>query len=230
MADNRSRVGGSPLSSRAHEAWMLRCMDEYRLRNGIIIGVTFVVAVAMVGLFWILRKSNEHTIHASKQFAVAVVRNDPAAAPHGGADYVKGVRAYFGPVTSARVIDSHNHGVNTGDSADTRSYYVGDILLATKRGPAVIELAFDNQSLSNSSEKISSIHELAPDKVRKHKLSAGDREALEAAFKERGGKPGELLGPSGPVKVVKPFKIRVDKHLACIQAAHGDVSKMQRCG
>jgi hypothetical protein len=66
--------------------------------------------------------------------------------------------------------------------------------------------------------------------VRKHKLSAGDREALEAAFKERGGKPGELLGPSGPVKVVRPFKIKVDKHLACIQAAHGDVSKMQRCG
>ena len=47
-----------------------------------------------------------------------------------------------------RVIDSHNHSVNTGDSADTRSYYVGDILLRDEaRGPAVIELEFDNQSL-----------------------------------------------------------------------------------
>jgi hypothetical protein len=205
---------------------MLRAMDENRLRNGIITGVSLVVAVAMVGLFWILRKSNEHTIHASKQFAAAVVHNDPSAAPKGGADYVKGVRAYFGPVTSARVIDSHNHGVNTGDSADTRSYYVGDLLLNTKRGPAVIELEFDNQSLSNSSEKISSIHELVPDHVRKHKVSARDRDALKAAFEQRGGKPGELLAqPNRPFRV----KLRVDPHLKCIQDAHGDVSKMALC-
>jgi hypothetical protein len=212
---------------------MLSAMDETRLRNVIIIGVTLVVAVAMLALFWILRKSNEHTIHASTKFASALVRNDPGAAPKGGADYVTGIRAYFGPVASARVIDSHNHGVNTGNSADTRSYYVGDILLNTQRGPAVIELEFDNESLSNSSEKISSIHELAPDKVRKHKLSSSDRDALEAAFAQRGGKPGELLAQSSPVKVkvqLKPVKIHVDKHLKCIQDAHGDVRKMQRCG
>jgi hypothetical protein len=205
---------------------MLRAMDDNRLRNGIIISVTVVVAVAMVALFWILRTSNERTIHASTKFATALVRNDPSAAPDGGADYVKGVRAYFRDVSSARVIDSHNHSVNTGDNADTRSYYVGDILLATKRGPAVIELEFDNQSLANASEKVSSIHELAPDKVRKHKLSASDRDALEAAYAQRGGKPGDLLAPGGPpVKV----KLRVDKHLKCIQDAHGDVTKMQRC-
>ena len=206
---------------------MLRGMDEDRLRNVIIIGVTVVVAVAMVALFWILRKSNEHTIRASRQFAVAVMHDDPGAAPDGGADYVRGVRAYFGPVTGARVIDSHNHGVNTGDNADTRSYYVGDILLATRRGPAVIELEFDNHSLSNASERISSIHELAPDKVRAHKLSAGDRAALRAAYAHRGGRPGALLAPvAAPVKVTIP----VDRHLRCIQEAHGDVGRMQRCG
>ena len=211
-------------------------MDETRLRNVIIIGVTVVVAIAMVALYWILRKSNEHTIHASTKFAGALVHNDPGAAPDGGADYVEGVRSYFGAVSSARVIDSHNHSVNTGDNADTRSYYVGDILLATKRGPAVIELEFDNQSLSNASEKISSIHELAPDKVRKHKLSASDRDALKAAFAQRGGKPGELLAPTGPVtQPVKTVKVKVakppvDEHLRCIQRAHGDVNKMLRCG
>jgi len=206
---------------------MLRAMDDNRLRNGIIIGVAVIVAVAMVALFWILRASNERTIHASTKFATALVNNDPSAAPKGGADYVKGVRAYFGGVSSARVIDSHNHSINTGDSADTRSYYVGDILLATKRGPAVIELEFDNQSLANSSEKISSIHELAPGKVRKHKLSRSDRDALSAAYAQRGGRPGDLLGTAGaPVKV----KLRVDTHLKCIQDAHGDVNKMVRCG
>ena len=207
-------------------------MDDNRLRNGIIIGVTVIVAVAMVALFWILRASNERTIHASTKFATALVKNDPSAAPKGGADYVKGVRAYFGGVSSARVIDSHNHSINTGDSADTRSYYVGDILLATKRGPAVIELEFDNQSLANSSEKISSIHEVAPDKVRKHKLSRSDRDALSAAYAQRGGRPGDLLATAAGAPVGAPVKVKltVDKHLKCIQDAHGDVNKMVRCG
>jgi hypothetical protein len=212
-------------------------MDDNRLRNGIIISVAAVVAIGMVALFWILRASNERTIHASTKFAGALVRNDPGAAPDGGADYVKGVRAYFGGVSSARVIDSHNHSVNTGDEADTRSYYVGDLLLATRRGPAVIELEFDNQSLANASQKISSIHELAPDKVRRHKLSGSDRHALEAAYAQRGGKPGELLAATSVAPVNAPVaaapvkvKLRVDKHLTCIQDAHGDVTKMQRCG
>jgi len=208
---------------------MLRGMDDNRLRNGIIIGVTVIVAVAMVALFWILRASHERTIHASSKFATALVNNDPTAAPKGGADYVKGVRAYFGGVSSAHVIDSHNHGVNTGDSADTRAYYVGDILLATKRGPAVIELEFDNQSLANASEKISSIHELAPDKVRKHKLNANDRRALEAAYAQRGGEPGNLLPTTRPVGAARFAKPAVDEHLRCIQRAHGDVNKMLRC-
>jgi len=107
------------------------------------------------------------------------------------------------------------------------AHYVGDILLATKRGPAVIELEFDNQSLANSSEKISSIHELAPDNVRKHKLSGSARDALKAAYAQRGGKPGDLLSTAAvPVKV----KLRADTHLKCIQDAHGDVNKMVRCG
>src|SRR4051812_49903237 len=126
MAVNRHRDGGPPPCSCAAARWMLRAMDGSRLRNGIIIGVAVIVAVAMVALFWILRASNERTSHASTKFATALVDNDPTAAPkEGGADYVKSVRAYFGGVSSARVIDAHNHGVNTGDSADTRAYYVG---------------------------------------------------------------------------------------------------------
>jgi hypothetical protein len=224
-------------------------MDETRLRNLIIGGVTIVVAIAMVALFWILRESNKATLHASAQFATALVRNDPSAAPSGGEDYVKGVRAYFGPVSSARVIDSHNHSVNTGDNADTRSYYVGDVLLRSERGLAVIELEFDNQSLANSSEKISSVHEIAPDKVRRHKLSEGDRHALADAFAARGNKTADRIALSGAFAEVPqptapqtttPPAPTVDraaqrrqragaKKLRCVQAAHGDVIKLQRC-
>jgi hypothetical protein len=209
------------------------------------------VAIAMVALFWILRKSNEATIHAANRFATAVVHNDPGAAPDGGGDYVGGVRAYFGPVSAARVIDSHNHSVNTGDSADTRSYYVGDILLSTRRGPAVIELEFDNASLANASQRISSIHELAPDKVRRNKLSSADRDALEAAFAQRGSKAADEIAlngalaelpaatapthsaPAAPPPAVgaatKRRQRAAAQRLHCVQRAHGDVTKLQRC-
>jgi hypothetical protein len=210
---------------------MLRAMDETRLRNIIIVSVTAVVAVAMVALFWILRESDKATISASTKFATALVRNDPGAAPEGGAAYVKGVRARFGPVTSARVIDSHNHSVNTGDSADTRSYYVGDVLLRTERGPAVLELSFDNQSLANHSQKISGVHELEPDQVRRHKLDKAERADLEAAFAARGGNAADDMALSGVLAdLPKPGSVPRDDHLSCIQRAHGDVQKMLRCG
>ena len=66
----------------------------------LIVGGTaaFTVAVA-VAVFWLLGKAEESTRHASTQFAAALEKNDPSAAPAGGADYVEGVRAYFGPVT-----------------------------------------------------------------------------------------------------------------------------------
>jgi len=226
-------------------------MDELRLRNLIIGGVALVVAVAMVALFWILRESNESTLKASTQFATALVRNDASAAPPGGEEYVRGVRAYFGPITSARVIDSHNHSVNTGDSADTRSYYVGDILLRSERGLAVIELEFDNQSLANHSGKVSGIYELAPDKVRADKLSRSDRAALADAYGARGGKAADRIKLSGAFaelpKATAPAQAKpapeptadraaqrrhraAVKKLHCVQAAQGDVLKLQQCG
>lgn len=89
-------------------------MDEERLRNVIIGSVVVVVPIALEALFWILRESNKATTHGSHRFAAALVRDDPGAAPKGGADYVRSVRANFGPISSAPVIDSRNHGVNTG--------------------------------------------------------------------------------------------------------------------
>jgi hypothetical protein len=223
-------------------------MDETRLRNLIIGGVTIVVAIAMVFLFWFLRESNKATIHAANKFATALVRNDPSAAPSGGENYVKGIRDHFGPISSARVIDSHNHAVGHGDNS--RTYYVGDVLMHSERGLAVVELEFDNHSLT-ASEHISGIHELAPDKVRKHKLSGPERSALTDAYASRGGKPADATALDGafadlPKAIVPtqapaaPAAPPVDraaqrrhraalKKLECVQAAHGDVVKLQQC-
>jgi hypothetical protein len=63
-------------------------------------------------------------------------------------------------VTSARVIGAHNKGVNPGDEADTRSFFVVELLLHAKNGPAVVEVAYDNHALN--SERVSDVYELEP--------------------------------------------------------------------
>jgi hypothetical protein len=61
------------------------------------------------------------------------------------------------------------------------------VLVRAARGPAVLELAFDNHSFSMKSEDVSGLSELAPDKV--DGLSARERSELAAAYAARGGHP-----------------------------------------
>src|SRR4051794_40646172 len=96
-----------------------------RRRLGRILGSTFVFsALVVVLVVFVLGKEETTARTAATKFAVALVHDKPTAAPRGAADYVGGVRDYFGPVSSARVIAAHNKGVNTGDNADTRSFFV----------------------------------------------------------------------------------------------------------
>jgi hypothetical protein len=137
---------------------------------------------------------------------------------------VSGVRHHFGPVTSARIIGSHNRGVNTGDTADTRTYFVVEMLLGTRRGPVALELDFDNHAIG--SDRISAVHELEPSKAAG--LSDAQRSQLAHAYAARGGKPADdALLNTGPV--VTSTSPSAEKQLHCVQAAHGDVTKMQKC-
>jgi hypothetical protein len=135
-----------------------------RRRLGLIVGatLTFMAAVAVVCLV-LLAKQEKTARDSATRFAAALVHDKPSAAPPGAADYVSGMRRYFGPVTSARVIGAHNKGVNTGDNADTRSFFVVEMLLQSKRGPAVIELEYDNHAIG--SDEVSRIYELEPAKA-----------------------------------------------------------------
>ena len=198
-------------------------------------GTALFCAAVAVAVFWFLGNAETAARHASTQFAAAVVKDDPRAAPAGGADYVAGVRGYFGPVTSATVIGAHNKSINTGDAADTRSYFVADVLLRTEHGPAVLELEFDNHSLSNATEKVSAVHELAPAKVPGGTLASADRAALEAAFAARGDRPADAATlQTAPLRLkrieapaVRPAA--TPERLRCVQDAHGDVGKLARC-
>jgi hypothetical protein len=214
-----------------------------RRRKLAILGTGAVVAVAFTAiLFWILGKSEQTARDASTRFAAALVHNDPSKAPPGADAYVTGVRAYFGPVTSARVIGARNKHVNTGDNADTRSFFVTQLLLRSKRGPAVIEVEFDNHALF--SDRVSSVSEVEPDDARG--LSSQDRRQVEAAYAAGGGEAADLIAvdtaraavpaptpaavptsPAAPKRTARQRAAR--KQLRCVQRAGGDVARLQEC-
>jgi hypothetical protein len=212
--------------------------------SGRLILVLAVVSAAVIvgGVFWGIGKNEQAAGRAATRFAAALVKNDPSAAPKGSPGYIKGMRAYFGAVTGARVIGTHNERADA-DTSTSRTYPVADLLLRSARGPAVIELAFDNGGIG--SEKVTGIYELDPDDA--PKLPARDRERLASAFAERGGIPadGETLKrataqaprpaapqPAAPQPApVKPNpRLRVARNeLRCVQHARGDVTKLVEC-
>jgi hypothetical protein len=204
-------------------------------------GTAVFMAVVAVALFWLLGKQEQTARHAATQFAAAVVHNDPGAAPDGAGDYVTGVRAHFGPVTNARVIGAHNKAV--GEEPNTRTFFVAELLLRTERGPAVVELEFDNHDLLGS-EEVSGLYELEPDDA--PDLSANVRKRLEVAYAARGGKPADQITLSGAGTPLQPAPAhagqsplqasgatprpsRAQKQLRCVQRAAGDVGKLVEC-
>jgi hypothetical protein len=199
-------------------------------------------AVIVGGIFWGIGKNKQAAGHAATRFAAALVENDPGAAPKGSPEYIKGMRAYFGAVTGARVIGTHNERADANTNT-SRTYPVADVLLRAARGPAVIELAFDNGGIG--SEKVTGIYELHPDDA--PKLPARDREQLASAFLDRGGIPADedtlkegaaqTRQPAVPRPVVarparaKPTpELRAARNdLRCVQRARGDVTKLLEC-
>jgi hypothetical protein len=215
-----------------------------------ILGATAVFSIGVcVAVFMILGHESKLARHGAQQFGAALVANSGSAAPAGAAGYVAGVRAYFGPVTSARVIGTHNKSINGPDSVDDRSYYVAALWIDSRRGPAVLQVEFDNHALSN--DEISSVHELEPGHTRG--LSAAQRAQLEEAFAARGGAAADAAVLSAAfshvtapavhvtkvdaakttarvtkVHVAKPH-IAIPTQLRCVQQAHHDVAKLARC-
>jgi hypothetical protein len=159
-----------------------------RLTVVILGGSAVFMALVALAVFWVLGKQEQTARQTATRFAAALVHNDPGTAPGGASDYVTGVRAHFGPVADATVIGAHNKAV--GEEPHTRTFFVAELLLRTRRGPAVVELEFDNHDLLGSQE-VSTVWELEPADA--PDLSADVRNRLEAAYAARGGKPADQL-------------------------------------
>jgi len=153
-------------------------------RSWVLASVAF-AALLGVGV-WLDGNGDRAARQASAQFGDALTRG--AAPPEGAAGYVRGVHAYFGAVTAARVIDARNHHVAEGGPRG-HDYVVADVLLASARGPAVLELSFDKPSAKYDTQHVTDVHELTPDEVPDDALDAAEDGALAQAFAARGGWP-----------------------------------------
>jgi hypothetical protein len=203
-------------------------------------------AIAVVAIHWYNAKQAQTARRGATRFAAALVSNDPQTAPPGAGAYVTGVRSYFGAVTSAKVIGTHSVSVRINGPQHTRRYPVADLLLQARRGPAVIEVAFDNGDWF--SERVSEIYEINPKNA--PALSSADRRELSAALLARGGRPANELTLSEPTidvpmpaqagappSVAVPISAapavqqltKAEKLLQCVQNAHGDAVALQKC-
>ena len=197
-------------------------------------------ALIVGGVFWGIGKNKEAAGRAATRFAAALVENDPGAAPKGSPEYIKGIRAYFGAVTGARVIGTHNERADANTNT-SRTYPVADVLLRAERGPAVIELAFDNGGIG--SEKVTGIYELHPDDApgiagtRSRAAGLGVRRARRHPGKQGHARarnpPDRATRRAPPVVVAQPARAKPTpelragrKDLRCVQRARGDVAKL----
>ena len=208
----------------------------------ILVHVVVMAAVIVGVVFWAIGKNEHAAGHGAARFAAALVHHDPRAAPDGAREYITGVHAYFGPVTGARVIGTHNERSDSGTQS-SRTFPVADLMLRSARGPAVIELAFDNGGIG--SEEVTSVYELEPDDA--PGLSARDHEQLASAYAARGGipanestfqqataqteqPPARRPAEASPVRAnPSPRSRQARKALRCVQRARGDVTKLLNC-
>ena len=239
VAEAPRSPGGAVLGAALPEIGLLRSgIRNHKGRLFLILTGTAVLGVALlVAISWLNGKDAKGGQAGAAKFATALVRNQPSLAADGAAGYVAGARAYFGPVSSAKIIAGHERGVNSRNTADERTYYVVEMLIQSKRGPAALELDFDDGAIG--SQHISSVQELKPSDT--PAISATQRKQLEAAFAARGGKAAEevTLSSAAPTTKVPNVPVvpkaasdqlnKATKQLSCVQKAHGDVTKIQAC-
>lgn len=150
-------------------------------------------------VFWTIGRGEDAARRTATQFVSALLQDDPARAPRGGAGYVTGVREYFGDVRAARVIEVRS--VRTGSRKGSRTYLFADVHLETERGPAVVELRFNGSSLIGAGEKITAMREVYPRDVDDDALSDAELVALAKAFQRRERTANDLDLSGQPVRV-----------------------------
>src|SRR5256884_6398542 len=131
VAEAPRSPGGAVLGAALPEIGLLRSgIRNHKGRLFLILTGTAVLGVALlVAISWLNGKDAKGGQAGAAKFATALVRNQPNLAADGAAGYVAGARAYFGPVSSAKIIAGHERGVNSRHTADESTYYVVEMMV-----------------------------------------------------------------------------------------------------
>lgn len=144
----------------------------------LILGASFLGTVLIGVLVVLVLSGHEKAARSgSTEFAAALVRHDAKNR------YVADLLAEFGPIASARVVDTRNTRHGRGESAST--WFVGDVLMETAKGPMVVELAFNGGMLVTGYDKVTGVEELAPADVPDGALSDAELARLAKAYHAR---------------------------------------------
>ena len=151
------------------------------------------------------------------------------------------MRAYFGAVTGARLIGTHNERADANTNT-SRTYPVADLLLRSARGPAVIELAFDNGGIG--SEEVTGVYELEPEDAPscRHAIASSSRRRLRSVAASRPARrrsvtTAQTRRPAAPRPArtpalrasPSPGLRKARNELRCVKRARGDVTKLLEC-
>ena len=196
-------------------------------------------------LFWYLGGQEEAAKREANKFISALVKNEPAAAPENGDDYVRGIWKAYRRVDSAKLVDTHQRSTHHASSSSGASWWVADMLLHTGRGLVVLELAFERNNLDPDTQEIDLMYELTPDRIPGGVLDDKTLARVISDQRERGPKTEDAItltvseaeanpgprprAPARPVAPAKPAKPAVPPVIKCIRRAHGDVNKIQKC-
>ena len=206
-------------------------------RLAIILGGTLLFMGALAAfLFWYLGGQEKAATREANKFVAALVKNDPAAAPKNGDDYVRGVWRAYRRVDEAKLIKTHQRSSKRGNSTSGSSWWVADMLLHTGRGLVVLELKFEANHLDPDTQVIDLLYELTPDRIPGGALDDATLARVKSDQRERGPKPenGITLDVNQPSASPSTPRVRVPKYrqppiIRCIRRAHGDVAKIQKC-
>jgi hypothetical protein len=209
----------------------------------VILALTFVFIVGLAAfLFWYLGGQESAAKSEANKFASALVKHDPAAAPPKGDDYVRGIWKAYRRVDDAKVIETHQKSHNDPNSTSGYSWWVADMLLHTGRGVVVIELAFEPNHIDPKEQVIDDVDELTPGRVPGGALDDKTLARLASDQRERGGEPEtdftlsvnesgspRIAVPEVPAGASRAPGFETPPVIKCIQAAKGDVLKIQKC-
>jgi hypothetical protein len=208
----------------------------------VVVTVVFCAAVSAAVLAF-TGAANKAAGRQADRVVAAIAQGRPALAPAGAADYVRGVRRIYGPVSGVRLVKVRHLSID--EHTDDNSHHdqeVAEILVRGRRGAALLELSFGTGQLSPGNQPVQGLRELGPGQIPSGLIDAATKRQIEAGVRARGGVATDAAlstdfaavagapraaphAGSGPDAAQR----RLHRLTACMKRAAGNPAALLRC-